>query len=71
MATSKTMSLRLDEEQARALDAVAMAQETTVSNVVRDAIDERLKQLRTDKDFQTRLKNALNRNREALELLAK
>lgn len=70
MAT-KTMSLRLDEEQARALDAAAMAQETTVSKVVRDAIDERLEQLRNDKDFQARLKSALDRNREALELLAK
>jgi predicted transcriptional regulator len=70
MAT-KTMSLRLDEEQARALDAAAMAQETTVSKVVRDAIDERLRQLRNDKDFQARLKSALDRNREALELLAK
>jgi predicted transcriptional regulator len=67
----KTMSLRLDEEQARALDAAAMAQETTVSKVVRDAIDERLRQLRNDKDFQARLKSALDRNREALELLAK
>jgi predicted transcriptional regulator len=70
MAT-KTMSLRLDEEQARALDAAAMAQETTVSEVVRDAIDERLKHLRNDEDFQARLKSALDRNREALELLAK
>jgi hypothetical protein len=61
MAT-KTMSLRLDEEQARALDAAAMAQETTVSKV---------RQLRNDKDFQARLKSALDRNREALELLAK
>jgi predicted transcriptional regulator len=68
---AKTMSLRLDEQQARALDAAAMAQETTVSKVVRDAIDERLEQLRNDKDFQARLTDALNRNREALELLAK
>lgn len=68
---SKTMSLRLDEGQARALDAAAMAQETTVSKVVRDAIDERLEQLRNDKDFQANLKAALDRNREALELLAK
>ena len=68
---TRTMSLRLDEEQARALDAAAMAQETTVSKVVRDAIDERLEQLRNDADFQARLKSALDRNREALELLAK
>lgn len=67
----KTMSLRLDEGQARALDAAALAQETTVSKIVRDAIDERLETLRNDPDFQKRLKEALERNREALELLAK
>jgi hypothetical protein len=67
----KTMSLRIEEEQARALEAAAMAGETTVSEIVRDAISERIEQLRNDKDFQARLKRALERNREALELLAK
>ena len=67
----KTMSLRIEEEQARALEAAAMAGETTVSEIVRDAITERIEQLRNDKDFQARLKRALERNREALELLAK
>jgi predicted transcriptional regulator len=71
MTASKTMSLRLDEEQARALEAVAMADETTVSEIVRDAISERIEKLRNDKDFQARLQRALERNREALELLAK
>jgi hypothetical protein len=65
------MSLRIEEEQARALEAAAMAGETTVSEIVRDAISERIEQLRNDKDFQARLKRALERNREALELLAK
>ena len=67
----KTMSLRIDEEQAQALEAAAMAGGTTVSEIVRDAISERIEQLRNDKDFQARLKRALERNREALELLAK
>jgi predicted DNA-binding protein len=67
----KTMSLRIEEEQARALEAAAMAGETTVSEIVREAISERIEQLRNDKDFQARLKRALERNREALELLAK
>jgi predicted DNA-binding protein len=67
----KTMSLRIDEEQARALEAAALAGGTTVSEIVRDAISERIEQLRNDKDFQARLKRALERNREALELLAK
>jgi hypothetical protein len=67
----KTMSLRIEEEQARALEAAAMAGETTVSEIVREAISERIERLRNDKDFQARLKRALERNREALELLAK
>ncbi len=68
---AKTMSLRIEEEQARALDAAAMANETTVSEIVRDAISQRLRELRNDKKFQTRLKRAVERNRETLDLLAK
>ena len=68
---TKTMSLRLDEDQARALDAVAMACETTVSEVVRDAISERIEKLRRDTDFKDRLQRAVERNKEALDMLAK
>jgi predicted transcriptional regulator len=68
---AKTMSLRLDEAQAQALDAVAMAYETTVSEVVRDAISERIEKLRKDTDFKGRLQRAVERNKEALDLLAK
>lgn len=69
--SGKTMSLRIDDEQARALEAAAMAGETTVSEIVRDAISERIEKLRNDAEFQARLKRALERNREALELLSK
>jgi predicted transcriptional regulator len=67
----KTMSLRIDDEQARALSAVALANETTVSEIVRDAIAERVEQLRNDEDFQAKLRKAIDESREALELLAK
>ncbi|HEV3093583.1 MAG TPA: DUF6290 family protein [Solirubrobacteraceae bacterium] len=66
-----TMSLRLDDDQARALSALAMAEETSVSEVIRDAIAERIEKRRADKDFQARLKRAVERNQEALDLLAK
>lgn len=69
--TMKTMSLRLEDDQARAINALAMAEETSVSEVVRTAIDERIAKRRADKDFQARLKRAVERNREALDLLAK
>jgi len=65
------MSLRIDDEQARALDAAALASGSTVSEVVRDAIGERLEQLRNDPDFQAKLRKAIDESREALELLAK
>jgi Arc/MetJ-type ribon-helix-helix transcriptional regulator len=68
---TRTMSLRLPEEQAKALDALAMADETSVSEVIRDAITERIEKRRADKDFQGRLKRAVERNKEALDLLAK
>ena len=66
-----TMSLRLDDDQARALSAVAMAEETSVSEVIREAISDRIEKVRNDKGFQARLELAVERNREALELLAK
>ncbi len=67
----KTMSLRLPDEQAKALDALAMAEETSVSEVIRGAITDRIEERRADKDFQARLRRAVERNQEALDLLAK
>lgn len=67
----KTMSLRLPDEQAQALDAIAMAEETSVSEVIRSAISDRIQARRADKDFQARLKRAVERNQKALELLSK
>jgi predicted transcriptional regulator len=66
-----TMSLRLEDEQARALNALAMAEETSVSEVIRDAITDLIEKRRGDMDFQEKLKAAVERNREALDLLAK
>jgi predicted transcriptional regulator len=67
----KTMSLRLDDEQARALNAVAAADGTTVSDVIRDAIADRIEKRRNDEAFQARLRKVMEESREALELLAK
>ncbi len=66
-----TMSLRLEDDQARALNALAMAEEASVSEVIRDAIADLIEKRRADADFQERLKQAVERNREALDLLAK
>lgn len=66
-----TKSIRIPDEQAIALEAVAMANETTVSEIVRDAISDRLTVLRKDKNLQSRLDAAVERRRGALDLLAK
>lgn len=67
----KTTTIRLEDDQARALDALAMADEMSVSEVIREAINDRIEKRRADKDFQARLQAAVERNREALDLLAK
>jgi predicted transcriptional regulator len=67
----KTLTVRLDDEKARALDTLAMAEGASVSQVIRDAIDEQIEKRRNDKDFQKRLNDAFARNKAAFELLAK
>jgi Arc/MetJ-type ribon-helix-helix transcriptional regulator len=48
-----------------------MADETSVSEVIRSAVADRIEQRRADKGFQERLQRAVERNQEALALLAK
>jgi predicted transcriptional regulator len=66
----KTMTLRLTDEQARELEAVARVDEMTVSDTVRQAIDERIKARRQDSEFQNRLRRLMEENQAALERLA-
>lgn len=67
----KTLTVRLEDEKARALDALAMAEGASVSQLIRDAIDEQIEKRRNDEDFQRRLNDAFERNKAAFELLAK
>jgi predicted transcriptional regulator len=67
---AKTMTVRLDDEQAQQLETVARVEGTPVSEAVRAAIDERIKAKRADKDFQARLQRIVAENQRALELLA-
>lgn len=66
----KTMSLRLDDAQAKALEAMARVDHVPVSEAIRTAIDERIAARRADRDFQKRRKQLLDENREALDLLS-
>lgn len=67
----KTLTLRLEDEKAQALDTLAMAEGASVSQVIRDAIDEQIEKRRNDKDFQKRLNDVYERNKAAFDLLAK
>jgi predicted DNA-binding protein len=66
----KAMSLRLPEELAAELAAIAETDEMPISEAVREAIDKHIAERRADKGFQERLKKRLEQNREILERLA-
>lgn len=63
------MSLRLPEDKAVELAAIARTDEMPISELVREAIDKLLAARRADKDFQARLKRRLEEDREVLERL--
>lgn len=67
---TKAMSLRLPEDKAAELAAVARTDEMPISEAVRVAIDNHIASRRADKDFQKRLKKRLEEDREVLERLA-
>jgi predicted DNA-binding protein len=69
MAT-KVTTLRLPDYMAAELSAVARANGVPVSEVVRDAVAKHIADLRSDKDFQKRLKLLLEEDREVLKRLA-
>lgn len=66
----KTMTLRLSDELAADLEAMARVDDVPVSEAIRIAIDERIKARREDKQFQARLRRLMAENQRALERLA-
>jgi hypothetical protein len=68
---AKTMTLRLNAEQAAELDAIARVDEVPVAEAVRQAIDDRIKTRRNDKKFQDRLRRIIDEDRQILERLAR
>jgi len=67
----KNMTLRLDDERAATLELIARAENKTVTDAVRDAIDDHIETRRKDKAFMDRLKKRHERERELFERLAK
>jgi predicted transcriptional regulator len=66
----KTMTLRLSDELAADLEAMARVDDVPVSEAIRVAIDERIRARRDDKQFQARLRRLMAENQRALERLA-
>lgn len=69
MAT-KVLSLRLPEEIAAEITAVARANGVSVSMAIRFAVEDYVAAQRADKAFKNRLKKRLEEDRELLERLA-
>jgi predicted transcriptional regulator len=68
---SKTMTLRLDDERAATLELVARADDQSVTEAVRVAIDAHIEERRRDKDFMERLQRRHEEERTLYERLAR
>lgn len=69
-ADIKSMTLRLDGELVDKVRTIAEVEETTVSNVIRDALADHVEKRRRDPEFQAMLKCNLQRHQELLSRLA-
>lgn len=66
----KSMTLRLDGELVDKVRTIAEVEETTVSDVIRDALADYVEKRRRDPEFQAMLKRNLRRHQELLSMLA-
>jgi metal-responsive CopG/Arc/MetJ family transcriptional regulator len=67
---SKAISVRLPDQMAAELAAIARTQDIAVSEVIREAIENFIVSRRTDKNFQQLLKKRLEEDRKLLERFA-
>lgn len=67
---AKTMTLRLDDERAATLELVARADDQSVTEAVRVAIDAHIEARRRDKDFKERLRRRHEEERSLYERLS-
>lgn len=67
MKPAKAMTIRLSAEQADALETVATVASLPVSDVIRAAIQEHIEARRRDPEFQTGLRDKIERARQLLK----
>jgi predicted transcriptional regulator len=66
---SKAISVRVPDQMTAELAAIARTQDIPVSEVIREALENHIVSLRTDKGFQQLLKKRLEEDRKLLERL--
>jgi predicted DNA-binding protein len=67
---NKAISVRLPDEMADELAAISRVQDTPISEVIREAIENHIITRRTDKKFQQLVKKRLEEDRKLLERFA-
>lgn len=68
--SGKGFTVRLSEEQAAELEAVARVDGVSVAEEIRQAITDRIAVRRQDDDFQQRLQRIIEENQQILDKLA-
>ena len=66
----KGFTVRLNQEQAAELEAVARVDGVSVAEEIRQAITDRIAARRQDEDFQQRLQRVVEENQQILDKLA-
>ena len=69
--TSRQTTVRLPEELAAEVEAVARVQGTSVNALIVDSLAAEIARVRADKDFTARAKKLLKRDKELLDRLAR
>jgi hypothetical protein len=68
---TRARTLRLSADQADALDMIAVVDDLSINEEIRQAIDAHIEERRRDPAFQQRLTASIERNKEILERLAR
>ena len=68
---TKQTTVRLPDELANDAEAVARVEGTSVNSLIVDALRHEIERVRSDKDFTSRAKQLLERDKELLERLAR
>jgi predicted transcriptional regulator len=68
--TTKATSIRIDDDLKAEMDAVARADEVPTSEVIRAALYRYIAERKSDPQFQARLRELLEKDREVIERLA-